>query len=359
MPKIDDLMILQPYWRLYGTTPATAANMILDANGEEVAIQYYPTTTSPITHVDLYLDVSGTVSDTNFDIRVESDSGGAPSGSVLGAACSKFAGPAADGWIGAKALATNTGNLTIGTPVWICLRRVDGGDLSGTDKVQLYRIGNNPSLVIFRHFNGADWTTTSPLNSTPLMVLTHADSTLDGGVGILATTAGSSGYTDIFGNNRQAVKITTAAKITFDGVAVSLLQAGSPSDLTLTIYKGSTAQYGPFTITDINGRNYLSAVVTLDADADYYFVYKQAADGGDDSNDYDMQNYDTTADFLPVSGFSQMYYGTGDDPTAYTAVTDQIPQLALVCGSIEDAFDIPASGGGGGGLPILGGSVVR
>src|SRR3989338_6017329 len=91
----------------------TDTGMTIDANTEKLAYKYYPTTTSPITGIDLYLTPTGAVTGVNFQIQVETDSSDVPSGTVLGSATPEFAGPSVGGFIGLKTLAVNTGNLTL------------------------------------------------------------------------------------------------------------------------------------------------------------------------------------------------------------------------------------------------------
>src|SRR5687768_804622 len=107
-------------------TPSSNSTYRIDADAEAIAMKFYADRVSPITHLDMYLDIAGTVTGTNFSLSVETDSSDAPSGTVLGAASAAFAGPAVDGWVGAQALATATGALTLNAPYWVVLRRVSG-----------------------------------------------------------------------------------------------------------------------------------------------------------------------------------------------------------------------------------------
>lgn len=130
MPSQLGYLALMPLWmRAYtgsqdGTTWQDATDMILNASGEKLAIKYLPQTTSAITAVDVRLNVVGAPG--NFKIGVFANASDAPNdASQLGGYTSSWT-LAADGWTGAKSLGTNTGTLTLNTPVWIVIEYVDG-----------------------------------------------------------------------------------------------------------------------------------------------------------------------------------------------------------------------------------------
>lgn len=142
----------------------------IDADTEQLAWKFYADRTSPITDIDAFVNITGTITDTNFLFEIQTDSSDTPSGVVLGAATAEWAGPAADGWTGLKALATNTGNLTVGTPYWLVLRRSSGASVSATDNIHFHSSGFRFDRDKIRHHNGTNWTTTAVTALRPILL---------------------------------------------------------------------------------------------------------------------------------------------------------------------------------------------
>lgn len=358
-------LLLAPEGVRNGTsTPTAATNMIINADHEMVAFKYIPGTTSPIASCDLYLDITGTVTGIDLTLEMRANTAGTTelldiphATTVLGATnnckVAAFAGPAADGWTGTKTFAENSGNLTIGTPVWLVVQgHNNSGTLDGSNYFQLCRTANSIYFWnVIRHHDGTNWTNTAAVQSQGAVIITHADGSM--GLGIYGNAvSGSSGYTDIYNTNAQAIKVIFGSKVKITGMQnLSFSINGSPNTLQLSVYKGSTLVYGPTDTSIVSTRTgpnciMLTSAVTCDADTAYYFVFSQT--GTSDSNDYDMSclKYDGTYINAASWGNLRFGYGSGTDPTAYTYVTDRMPQFLFIVGDPETDFD-EAEGGGG------------
>lgn len=351
----------------------SATSMVIDADNDRVAYKYIPTTTSPISGVAAYWDVTGDLSTTNFIIQIETDNNDAPSGTVLGGTNCKtnaFAGLAADGWTGKKDFIATSGDLTVGTPVWIVFYRSSGDSMSGSHAIQFVRATNtaSSSFSLLQKYKlstdaGSTWTGATEVTCAVPIVTYHADGNYRCGTAT-SGTGGSSGYTDIYNDgteHRQGLKFKTGAQVKIVGVHLTVTCDGTPTALTCSVYEGSTLKdSGTIAASSASGDRviWLASPVMLAADTDCYVIFSQA--NGNDANDYDLQcvKIDNTYITAVLPTNWRFVYGSGTNPTAYTVVTDRIPVLRLMILDLETDLD-QAAGGGGGGLPILGGSVVR
>ena len=319
-----------------GHIPFTA----LDASTEQLAFKYLATTTSPITDIDFYMDITGTVTGINFVVEVQTSSSDAPSGTVLGSASTAFSGLAADGWTGLKTLASNTGNLTFGTFYWIVVR-VSSGSPDGSNYIQVL-YGNNVRTDLglkVRHYNGTDWTTTTAVFGIGSFVVKHADGTYSGfGSGDSGINASSSA-TDIYNTNKQGLKIKFGSPVKILGVRTILNIDGSPGTLTIRVYEGSTEKYSSpgysaASMQDDTFSTFLfSSPVLLAADTNLYIIFEQS--GVSNSNVYSLDGLDYVSTYkttiMPTNW--DFVYGSGSDPTTFTAETDWGPAIDLI---IED-----------------------
>ena len=340
-----------------------ATGMVLDADNKMLAFKYFPPTTSPITDIDVCLHVNGTVTDTNFKLRVESNNADAPSGTILGttnnAITAEFAGLAADGLTGLKTLVENTGNLTLNTPVWVVLARSSGGSLSASEYVQwrgTFGVSQFASADRLRHYNGTNWTTTAAVTSALIFIVKHLDGTV---VGLPLTTAtANTTAADIYGTNRQGVRLKSGSKLSIPGVLLNITKTGAPADLVVAVYEGSTLKYSEtisvaLPISQVWTPVYFSSPVPLAADANIYIVLSQAADGGSDAADYDCRVYPSiSADYISalLPADMRFVYGTGNDPTAYTISNTELPIsiVPLIADTAVD-FDCAVAGSGASG----------
>lgn len=339
-----------------GTVNLALSNLTMDADTERLGYKYFPATTSPITDIDVYVTPTGTVTDSNFILRVETDSSDTPSGTLLGTATPEFAGPSAGGYIGLKTLATNTGNLTLNVPVWITMLWSSGGSLSGTEYIRWAHIygRNEVNQERVRHYNGTNWTTTSVTSYPILFVIKHLDGTYVG-LPITSAIVSPTNAIDIFGTNRQGIRMKFGSQVILRGIQIYLAKVGTPNNLVASVYEGSTLKYSG-TIPQANVVNgiispiFFTSPVLLTANTNIYVILSQESDGGTDSADYDNRIYDIQSPYIGAILPPDMryVYGTGNDPTTYTVETTEVPMMALI---IDDpAVDLDEAGGGGGGL---------
>lgn len=340
---------------------SAATTQRVDADTERVACKFYTRSTSAITHVDMNLNIGGTVTDTNFTIEVQTDSSDTPSGTPVGTATGAFAGPAAAGFIGAQALGSNTGALTINTPYWIVLQRASGGSLSGTDFIEARQTGATTGRINqgnVRHYNGSDWTTTAATAAECIAVYTHLDSSFSGLAHTASISTGGSGNTDIFGTNRQGVRYKVGAAIIVHGWKVAIQKTGSPSALEIVTYEGNTAEAtcSMAAAQIVSNQMFIcwnATPPTITAGANLYAVLRQASNGGDDSNDYDPRIYTLNATYIAAMLPTDVRYvfGTGDDPTAWTPNTAAFPVMEPIVSDL--AADL--SGGAAPQKRVIGG----
>jgi hypothetical protein len=355
---IHALSSLQRLSALYGGTPGPSTTIRLDGSTKRIAWKFYVASTSPITHVNPNLNVGGDVTGETFTASIQADSSDAPSGTPLGAATAAWAGPASSGMIGDQALGSNTGALTVNTPYWLVIE-YDSGTVDASNYIEATTHGSIPGNRIvnnagMRCFNGTDWTTVSRINSAGSYNLTHAGGSM---TGIVHTAAfGNSGATDIHGTNRQGLKWKTGCREVVLGAKFQTTKSGSPAALELVCYEGSTekatAQLAAAEIVTNVDWTYIlfSTPPTLAPDADRYLILRQASNGGDDSNDYDLRGTAVTTGTIAAYMPPGMRYvsGTGDDPTALSESSTFHPHIHPLYADPLAALD---NAGGGGGVP--------
>ena len=331
----------------------TDVNLTMDADTEKLAVKYYPATTSPITDIDLYLTPTGTVTGVNFKIQVETNGADIPSDTVLGAATPEFAGPSAGAFIGLKTLATNSGNLTINTPVWIVLLRSSGASLDASNYIRMARMGTSMEYPRARHYNGTNWTTTSVTVYSACLVIKHADGTYVG-MPINANSVNPTNGGTIYGTNRNGIKIKFGSKVFLRGIQVFLYRLGTPNSLVVSVFEGSTLKYSETILqtsilSSIGIPIYFTSPVLLASNTDIYIILKQESDGGSSSNYYRSFVYDiASANYIEClcSPNLRFIYGTGDDPTLYNIETTEIPNINPIIDDPAIDLDEGAVGGG-------------
>jgi len=334
----------------------------MDADAEMIAWKHFPQSASPITHIDIHANIGGTITDTNFTVEVQSDSADAPSGTLLGTASAEWAGIAADGWIGEKALATDTGALTIGVPVWIVVKRSSGGSLSATDFFAFRTTAIRKGLEKLRHHNGTNWTTSAAQLATPIAVVKHSNGDYVGHP-ITAINA-ASGEADIFGTNRLGLKMRFGCQVKIQAIKCQISKTGSPANLECVIYEGSTEKYSTSIAAAVLVNSdeaifWFSSAVLLAANTDIYIILRQASNGGDNSNDYDLRSFAVNAAYIDaiVPSNWRMVAGTGDDPTAFTVQTDEVAVMLPIL--VDTALDLDETASGGGGAALGGVKVIH
>ncbi|MGQ0636453.1 MAG: hypothetical protein ACT4QC_17715 [Planctomycetaceae bacterium] len=339
----------------WGTIANPGANYRIDSTTKKFGCKFYPTKSTAITHINPNVFKAGTVTGINFTAQIETDSGGAPSGSVLGAATAAWAGPSANGFVGDKALGSNTGTLTVGAPYWLTVQR-DSGTPDASNYIAPGVLSTTPSRGFndcgVRGFNGTDWTTVSLTVGHPACVFKDSDGVYSG---CAITGVGNHGSaTDIFSTNRQALKTRFGCQRTILGVRGEFTKSGSPGGLTIRCYQGATEKgsMGTLAAADVISNDgattiLLATPATVDPDQDVYLVLGQASDGGSDSADYDVRGstlqsgFDTAA--LPSNW--RYCYGSGNDPTAFTVDANFLPYISLLAVEPQDDFDAVSGAG--------------
>jgi hypothetical protein len=345
-------LVVGPYSGLSFNAVSWGAAGDMNSCSERLGFKFTAPTTSPVSDVDWYMDVTGTVTGVNFNIRIETDSGDAPSGTVLGTATANFTGLAADGWTGLKALGTNTGNLTIGTPYWIVVSCASG-TLDASNYVRTFYFDADIGEKI-RHHNGTNWTTTAALaGESAVVVVKHADTTFSG-TAVTSTAAVNAsdaavGATQIYSTNKQGLRVKFGSQVKLLGAIAAFNEPGTPGSLTLRVYEGSTEKasspaYGePQIYAGEPHVVMLSSPVLLAADTFIYVIFEQS--GVSSSNTYDIQGGTFNSSYrdaaLPTN--VDFVWGSGADPTAYTVTNNFVPRMQLLLSDPATEFD---EGGG-------------
>jgi len=331
----------------------TDANMTIDADTEKLAYKYFPATTSPITDIDVYLTPTGTITGVNFQIQVETNSSDTPSGTVLGSATPAFAGPAAGGFIGLKTLTVNTGNLTINQPVWVSLFRSSGASLDASNYIRMARLYGYPIFSMnekVRHYNGTNWTTTSATNYPIFLIIKHADET-HVGLPIKSSSTAPTNAINIYGTNRQGLKMKFGSKVILRGIQTIISKSGTPNTLEIEVYENSTLKYSG-TVPEANILSgaacpmFFTSPILLASNTDIYIVLSQTGDGGSSSNYYRVSVYDIVSAYIETiySPDTRFIYGTGDNPTTHTIETTEV---AIFTPIFDDpAIDLDEGAGG-------------
>lgn len=329
-------------------------SMIMDADGEELAVKYFPPTTSPITAIDFFLTAVGDLSTVNFAVRVESSTSDAPNASVLGAASAGFAGPATSNWTGAQSLASNTGALTLNTPVWLIIARTSGSSLSVALSAALSgaSVGMLSNGERERVFASSSWTGVTATSSMCRVVVTHANGMFVG-LPLTGAIGNPSGITDIFGTNRQGLKLKFGAQTKLLGVMIRATKTGSPNALVAELFENTTSKTtGTVAAAEVISNQALPIMFDspqlLAADVDHYIILKQSSDGGTDAADYDLNGFPITSGYISAMFPDEVRFvsGTGDDPSALTESTTFIPQMWPLLDDPATDIDMSASGTG-------------
>jgi hypothetical protein len=337
--------VVQAAWSMN----ALASAYRIDAASEQAAASFIAPATMTVTDVACYLNVTGTVTDATYTLEIQTDSSGAPSGTTVGAATTAFAGPAASGYLAEKALGSSA-SLTINTVYWLVLKLVTTGSTSASNYVVMSDLGSvfRPNQEKRAHHNGTSW----DQNAAGVGVIVLKDNS--GAYYGYPTTAdvNRSAQTDIFGSNRQGMKFTAGAKTTLRGVGVRLQKSGTPNDLLITVYEGSTSKYTQTLAAASLSTNAYTVVwftspIQIASDTACYITFDQSAAGGTDANDYDIHTYAANSTFLGAALPTGVRFlaGTTADPTGLTVVTTEIPVIVPI---IDDmAVDLDETAGAG------------
>lgn len=363
MRQTSNSYILAPRDLLVGIGTAgfnVMTGMILDGTTKKLAIKYYPSATSPITDIALRLAVTGNPGSFKMGIFANtyaSATNGSPDDAAQLGGWSTTFDLAATGWTSLLALATNSGNLTNGIPVWIVIVW-DSGVCDASNYIQLQQFSTSSygsNKLLQRHYNGTDWTTTASQGTPSIIVVKHADGTY---VGLPITIAiAASAAPDIFVNTGvsqvQGFRFKCGSQIKIQGISYFLTKAGTPNDLTWSIYEGDTLKYSQSELVANVLSGTMSVVwfdspVLLAADTYLYIIASQAGTSG--SNDYDLRCWtiDDTYIAALVPADMRFVYGTGNTPSGLTVATTEIPWCFPIISDPASDLDMSAGGGSSG-----------
>lgn len=326
-----------------------SATMVLNASNKKLGFKYFPPTTSPIVSADLYCAITGAPG--SLRIGAFADDAGAPGATQLGGWTDAFAAPGASGFTGAKTFGTSTGNLTLNVPVWIVAEPTSGtwdasnaitaaaiGVASGGGCIAPWRVG-------VRLHNGTDWTTVALTQFAALLVVTHADGTVNGFP--FAAGAGRAGVADIFvngGSNQvQGLRFRVGAPGYLGGAVVHPAKAGAPENLVMAAYQNDVliaTQTIPAAsiVTNTAHRLRFATPPLILPGRDAYLLLSQA--GTSDSNDYDLHTLTVAEAYLPAVLPANMRFVSGvlTVPSALTVSATEVPMISPLILGVEDGL---------------------
>lgn len=316
-------------------TYATSTNLVMDADNKRIAIAFFVTQTMSISDVDLNLAVTGTLTGINFRIRIESDGGSVPSGTVLGAtgnAITPSFTVSATGFQGLKTLSQPTGDIAPNTLIWIVLYRQDGNSLSGSNSIAS-RGPNAFQAASALIFNGTSYTGGfSPSRSGHILRSTAGE--LFGN----PWAANFSTFTTIIGSTVAGIKYRATSKNVIRGVAFNLQRNSSPGNVTVNVYQNSTLKRsvsvsGP--VNFVTKEAYFDPV-EIDAHSDVYITLANPAGSGN----YVTfgAHYDTTYKNAIFSNDTAYVYGTSTDPTALSVSNSYWMRMMVYYGAPDTDF---------------------
>jgi hypothetical protein len=324
--------------------------MILDGTTEKLGFRFFASGASAITHVNVRLNIVGTPGSFRTGIFTDDGTGNTPNAQV-GDWTGTWAAPGADGMSGAQALATDTGDLTPGAAYWVVIEYVSG-TLDGSNYIQLQRLANvgaSLSMVLCRHHNGTNWTTTTSQTATPIFTLTHADGDLTGYLAGQSASISNSSATAIYGSNREALRFRSGAQMRVYGCLFMIDKVGTPtSGLVISVYEGdtlkSTITHAAGFVADSSGSTFPALFddpPLLSADTDLFIVFEHESAGGSGSQYYRLwvTRCISEAEVELLAGEHwKMVYGSGN-PSTMTPVTTEIPFVTLLTKLPAEGFD--------------------
>lgn len=325
-----------------------------------IAYKYYPTTTSAITDIDMFVTATGTLGGTNWVMQVESDSSDAPSGTILGAATSEFT-VSATGFTGLKSLGSNTGALTINTPVWIVFKYSSGtAPQTATCTIQAMGPGGKIQSGRWRLYGG-DWTSTAAVNTSDgFMVLKHADGSYDGYGHNTANATTTTTSTYIGGTAMSGLRFQVGAPTKIYGGIFNLVRGAGAAGLNaveLCLFEGTNAtpvanntlavsDTPVSTNTDFSV--YFSTPYTLLPNVQYFLMLHQTSNGGTAAavnSSYQFRRYTVSNTayletlMAPNTAFCTGNYGNAP-PFTDIASNTEIPIIAAIVSDPSTDFQL-------------------
>lgn len=347
--------ILGPFWAFNagGTSWTDATGIVLDGATEKIAFKYYPSTTSAITDVDVRLNVVGNPGNFRTGVFAHDATNNAPNDAAQLGTYSGDWDLAADGYTGLQTLATNTGALTLNTPVWIVIALgAAGGSVDGSNYIQLQRLSGatvSQNRDMMRHYAGADWTTTASQIMLPAFAVKHADLTYSGNpIGLEARSTQADIFTNAGTIQTQGIRFKSGSQIKVLGVYYHLTKSGTPDNLTFTVYQGDTSKYSSTevaanVISIGRSMSWFTSPVLLAADTDLFILATQT--GTSDANDYDLHTFTIDATYMSALAPTdfRFVHGNGTTPSALTVSTTEFPLMFPIIDDTASDLDSAVS----------------
>ena len=361
------------------------ASHVINSSGDKLAYSFIARETDPITAVNVFLRGVGAPNCTLI-ISIQSDNAGAPSGTVLGAtnnaktAATAFAPGATYAFTGEWDLGESTGALTINARYWVTVEVAAATTLDGSNYYQTCSRGTGsavrPNGEMCTYYDGASWASAG---------LYQCSFIVKRATGIYSGSATPQFYTFRATNNiwcdsdsavdwRQGIRYKVGVQHYCIGIRIFADYVGTPPEgLIFDLFEGTTLKQSTVEIEPASAAYcdnvpaiYLfTTPVLLAANTNIYIIGRQATGtSGAAGNSYDIPCVDVSDNnyqqcFVdPDVGFA-FVYGSGSDPTSFTVEDARYMPLMVPC--ITNLVDdlVSVAGGAGGGLPILGGSLVR
>ena len=307
---------------------AATPGMTIQGTTEKIGAKFYAKDTQAFTSVGLYLGVSGTLTGINWKYDVETDNADQPSGTLAGTATAEFTLSAT----GLTLQSISTGALSLNTPYWIVMYYSSGTAPTGSNYVSLYGSSAEVSGGRCRHYNGSDWTTTTPYTRDPDFIAQLTDGTYFG----LASTGlfGQSAHTAIYGTNRQGVRWKYGGSHVVDSVGIYMTVGGTPNPLEISLYAGDTLQEtlvipAASIVTLTTNRYRFVSAHTIPANTYAYIILHQQSDGGNTGNFYKTEANTVNATYSPYTAMNSFasVYGTSVTPSGLTVSYGETPAV--------------------------------
>src|SRR3990167_2656246 len=217
-----------------GTSVGTTNN--IDAAGEGLAVRFLASSSSPITDIALYINVNGNTTAQNYTVGIQTDAASTPTGTVLGANSSSFSPPAADGFTNLIPLGAQA-NITKGNYYNIVFMEDGTGSVpNGTVYTRFDNIIELDNFERSFFYNGTAWVNDD--SATTPYILKHLDGTYSG-YPFTDSIKTTSGFTDIFSNNKQGVSFKFGSAIQLNGAIFDLnSNNNNAGNLTVNFYNG-------------------------------------------------------------------------------------------------------------------------
>jgi hypothetical protein len=323
-------------------------------NNDKIAFRFFIDSTSSVTinSADAYISNTGVMTGITMIMDIETESAGAPSGTLVGGATSAFAN-AATGWTGQQAFSSSA-TLNPNTPYWLVFS--DGGG-TAPDGTHFYGPGYIGSNGTFSPIGGiAMWNQTGTWGSAQTnsgrFVLQDSNGNYYG-CG-LSSGFGSSAITEtkVFGTLRSGLRFKINGNIILSGVGFLLYKTSSPGSLEVSLYKEATLlETVTIAANQIIGTRIIpvswASSYTMTPNTNYTIYIHQASDGGDSSNYYTMSNGQHHASYKEVTYPATWYLvsGTSADPSGWSTKANYMPGIFPIMKNLDTDY-APVSNGG-------------